>query len=116
MAFGISAATWAMIGAATAASVTVYNADKQAKKANEMQQQAQTQAIEQTKIQATATENQAQVQAAGRVKNNKSADASSIMADAQARMGGGGGGTMLTGPQGIDPAALSLSKNTLLGM
>ena len=27
----------------------------------------------------------------------------------------GASGTMLTGPQGVDPATLSLSKNTLLG-
>lgn len=29
--------------------------------------------------------------------------------------GGGAGGTMLTSPAGVDPAALNLSKNTLLG-
>jgi hypothetical protein len=37
------------------------------------------------------------------------------MADTQMASGSGASGTMLTGPQGIDPQQLALGKNTLLG-
>jgi len=37
------------------------------------------------------------------------------MADAEMGAAGGQSGTMLTGPQGIDPQQLALGKNTLLG-
>lgn len=108
--------SFAITAVVATVATSAYLINKEQKRANELQEQAQQQAVRDAKAQATATENQAQVSAANRVKNNKTADASAIMADAQARMGAGGSGTMLTGPQGIDPSALSLSKSTLLGM
>lgn len=38
-----------------------------------------------------------------------------ILASAQQAGKSGASGTMLTGPQGVDPAALTLGRNTLLG-
>lgn len=47
--------------------------------------------------------------------NQKKPDTAGIL-DAASQSGkAGASGTMLTGPQGIDPAALNLGKNTLLG-
>lgn len=40
---------------------------------------------------------------------------SQIMPGAGGKGGGGIGSTMLTGPTGVDPSALSLGKSTLLG-
>ena len=44
--------------------------------------------------------------------NQKQPDMSAIQ---KAAASGGVAGTMLTGPAGVDPAALSLGKSTLLG-
>lgn len=48
-------------------------------------------------------------------RNAKKADANSIEAAASAAARDGQGSTMLTGPAGVDPKALLLGKNTLLG-
>ena len=47
--------------------------------------------------------------------NRRMPDMSSIMANAAKGAAGGPSGTMLTGPGGVDPNALALGKNTLLG-
>lgn len=47
--------------------------------------------------------------------NQKRPDTSAILSAASQSSKTGASGTMLTGPQGIDPAALNLGKNTLLG-
>lgn len=47
--------------------------------------------------------------------NTKRADTGAALDSATQAGKAGASGTMLTGPQGIDPAALNLSKNTLLG-
>jgi len=47
--------------------------------------------------------------------NQKKPDTSAILSAAQQSGKMGASGTMLTGPQGIDPAKLSLGKSTLLG-
>ena len=47
--------------------------------------------------------------------NQKSPDTMALLDAAQQAGKGGAGGTMLTGAQGIDPNALGLGKNTLLG-
>ena len=47
--------------------------------------------------------------------NQKKPDTSAILSAAQQSGKAGASGTMLTGPTGIDPSALSLGKNTLLG-
>jgi FKBP-type peptidyl-prolyl cis-trans isomerase len=109
MSFGISAATWAMIGAATAVAGT-YVQNENAKKANEIQQQAMNNA-KQSALKQEALSDQAFNKA-----NAKTPDVASIMSGASQSARAGGGGTMLTGPQGIDMAALNLGKNTLLGM
>lgn len=109
MSFGISAATWAMIGAATAVAGT-YVANENAKKANDIQAQAMQDAKK------AALKQEAQADQAFNKANAKSPDVASIMSGASQSARSGGSGTMLTGPQGIDMAALNLGKNTLLGM
>lgn len=47
--------------------------------------------------------------------NQKRPDTNALLAAAQQSGRAGASGTMLTGPQGIDPTALSLGKSTLLG-
>ena len=47
--------------------------------------------------------------------NRKKPDVSSIMQAAGESASGGAAGTMLTGPTGVNPNALSLGKSTLLG-
>lgn len=47
--------------------------------------------------------------------NTKRADTGAALDSATQAGKAGASGTMLTGPQGIDPTALNLSKNTLLG-
>lgn len=47
--------------------------------------------------------------------NAKRPDSTAMLSAAEQAAKAGASGTMLTGPQGVDPASLSLSKNTLLG-
>jgi len=47
--------------------------------------------------------------------NAKRPNSTAMMAATEQAAKAGASGTMLTGPQGVDPSALSLSKNTLLG-
>jgi len=96
-----------MIGAAAVTTGVVLQ-NEQAKKANAIQQQAMQNAKQAADKQASDQEQ------AFNKANAKTPDLSAIMANAQQR--GGPSGTMLTGPSGIDPSALNLSKNTLLGM
>ena len=118
MSFGITAiiggaalAGGATIGTAAAIGLGasyVYNTNQAQKKANELQKQQMD-----ISIKAAEKQQQQQEQAFNKA-NAKTPDLSAIMANAQQR--GGPSGTMLTGPSGIDPSALNLSKNTLLGM
>jgi mannitol-specific phosphotransferase system IIBC component len=78
---------------------------KQASAQEAAQQQAKSAAMKQEKA-ADEASNRA---------NMKTADTSAILSAAQQAGKGGASGTMLTGAQGIDPAALQLGKNTLLG-
>lgn len=80
-------------------------AEQQAQQAEQAQAQAQANATKQEKAAAEAT-NRA---------NTKRADTGAALDSAIQAGKAGASGTMLTGPQGIDPAALNLSKNTLLG-
>lgn len=109
MSFGISAATWAMIGVGVTAA-GAYAANEKAKKANEIQEQAMQNAKQ------AALKQEQQADQAFNKANAKTPDIASIMSGASQSARSGGGGTMLTGPQGIDPSVLNLSKNTLLGM
>jgi len=73
------------------------------------QQSAQAQAVKAEEGQRMTSEmaiNQA---------NRKKPDVSSIMQAAGESASGGTAGTMLTGPTGVNPNALSLGKTTLLG-
>lgn len=47
--------------------------------------------------------------------NAKRPDSTAMISQTEQAAKAGASGTMLTGPQGVDPSALSLSKNTLLG-
>lgn len=100
------AATAVMAAAAVAgAAISYQNGQEQKKAAERASQQAEANARRQEKAADEAT-NRA---------NQKRADPMAAM-DAAIQAGkSGASGTMLTGPQGIDPAALTLGKNTLLG-
>ena len=112
----ITATTVAVIGAAAvgAAGVgySIYQGEvgrKLASEAKSKQESAQAQAV-------TAAERQRLTsQMAINQANRKKPDVSSIMQAAGASASGGASGTMLTGPTGVDPNALSLGKSTLLG-
>lgn len=61
---------------------------------------------------------QAQLKTAEESVNKGSAkrpNSTAMLAATEQAAKAGSSGTMLTGPQGVDPSALSLSKNTLLG-
>ena len=47
--------------------------------------------------------------------NRQQPNVSGIMEAASAASGGGVGGTMLTGPTGVDPNSMALGKSSLLG-
>jgi hypothetical protein len=47
--------------------------------------------------------------------NRKAPNTSAILSAAQQAGKGGASGTLLTGPSGVDPNALTLGKSTLLG-
>jgi FKBP-type peptidyl-prolyl cis-trans isomerase len=104
-AMGASALTALAVGVGTAGLM----ANQQQRKANDLQQQAMNQA------QQAAEKQSAQQDQAFNKANQKTPDVASILSGAQQSAKAGGGGTMLTGPQGIDPSALALQKNTLLG-
>ena len=96
---GIEAIIGAVIAGAGAAS-QADAARRQRNQANDAARAAEKQAKEASK-QAEMETNRA---------NQRTANS----AEAQ-RPNAGLGGTMLTGPQGVDPNALSLGRNTLLG-
>lgn len=108
MSLGISAATWAAIGA-TAAVASTYVAYDSAKKSAEIQNAQLAIAKDSAQKQAKASD-----EAINRA-NQKTPDVQSIMSGASRDAKGGGGGTMLTGPAGVDPSTLALSKTSLLG-
>jgi hypothetical protein len=103
------------IGLGVAAAGTGYSiasgedAKKKQASALSKQESAQAQAVKAAEGQRQTSEmaiNQA---------NRKKPDVSSIMQAASESASGGAAGTMLTGPTGVNPNALSLGKTTLLG-
>lgn len=100
---------------------------RQAAEAMALEQQRAAEAMRAQEAQAAAqlamaerniTQQEVQLKTAEQSANKANAkrpDASAMMAAAEQSAKAGASGTMLTGPQGIDPNALSLSKNTLLG-
>ena len=104
---GIATST-AIMYAAVAAGIgaSVYNGQQQSADAKKARDQAAANA-KKTELQADMANNKA---------NQKSPDTSAIL-DAQNQAGKSGvSGTMLTGPGGVNPAALTLGKSTLLGL
>ncbi len=105
MSGGISATAVLAATAVAATAYTVYSGERAA----DAQKDAQNRAAANAKKQESAAD-----QATSRA-NQKRPDTMAIL-DAAAQSGkGGASGTMLTGPQGVDPSALQLGKNTLLG-
>lgn len=108
MSFGWTAATWLAIGAGVAAAGTVASV-VQGDKARSSQNKANDAA------KAAAQTNAQQADEANNRANGKSPDSAASMAANILAGKAGQSGTMLTGPQGIDPTQLTLGKNTLLG-
>lgn len=112
-ALAIGAGTAAAIGIGAGAMKNQYDQGKKAVAAQErglaMQQEAQATSVKQAEAQASASQ-----QAVNRA-NQASPDTAAIMSEAGQAAKGGGAGTMLTGPMGVDPNQLALGKNTLLG-
>ena len=120
LALGASAAAAAatgaaVVGAAVAAGGLGYTIasgeDAKRKQANALskQESAQAQAVNAAEGQRKKSEmaiNQA---------NRQTPNVQGIMESASASAAGGPSGTMLTGPTGVNPNALSLGKSTLLG-
>ena len=102
---GMDPLTIGLIGAALTTGATVYTSQKQASQQSSAQKQAQANA-DKTASEADQANNKA---------NQKSPDTSALLSAAAQSGKAGASGTMLTGPQGVDPNALSLGKNTLLG-
>ena len=73
------------------------------------QEKAQRQSMAQARQTAQAAD-----EANNRV-NQKRPNANAILASARQAAKGGMGGTLLTGPQGVNPGEMSLGKSTLLG-
>lgn len=98
---GVTAAIAAVAGTA----YSVYSGERAADAQASAQKQAKALALKQEKA-AEEANNRA---------NQKRADTMSILDSAAQAGRSGASSTMLTGPQGIDPAALTLGKNSLLG-
>lgn len=92
---------------ATAAAVGTAYSIYQGQQSASAQRDAQRQAL------AQAERQRSESQQAYNKANQKAPNVASIMDAAAA--GGGGSGTMLTSPTGIDPNELKLGKSTLLG-
>ncbi len=94
--------------AAVMAASTAYQAYS-GNKAEQQQRSAQRQAQRQAEATAQAADE------ANNKVNQKRPDAAGALASAMQAGKSGASGTMLTGPGGVDPGALSLGKSTLLG-
>ncbi len=103
---GATTATYIMAGAAVAGTVISYqNGKKQEAAAEKAMQQAQANADKQAKS-ADEAMNKA---------NQKRPNVQGVLDSATQAGKAGASGTMLTGPQGVDPNTLNLGKSTLLG-
>ena len=98
----------ALVIAATGTGYSIYEGERNAI----IQDRSQRQALVDAKATAQSADE------ANNRANQKRPNANAILAAAQqAARGGMGamGGTLLTGPQGVNPGELSLGKSTLLG-
>lgn len=107
----IAAVASAVVGVAGVA-VSYNQGQSQKKAANQANQIAQQNAAQ---AQAQAQKQEKAADEANNLANMKRADTAAALDSAAQAGKAGASGTMLTGPQGIDPAALQLGKNTLLG-
>ena len=89
--------------------VATYTQYQQGEAAKAAQAQASAQAT------ANAKTNADQADQANNRANAKQPDLGSMLSSNQMAANGGVSGTMLTGPQGVDPKTLLLGKTTLLG-
>lgn len=105
MSLGISAMGWMAIAAAAGTAVSYQNGQDAKKSAEASMNQAKANALK--------AEKQAD-QDANRL-NQKKPDTAGILAAASQAGKGGVAGTMISGPQGVDPGILQLGRNTLLG-
>lgn len=96
------AVTAAAVAAVAGTAYSVYSGERQASEQRKAQRQAEKQAKEQAK----------EAEMAMNRENQKTPDPAALLDSASRPMGGS---TMLTGAGGVDPNALQLSKNTLLG-
>lgn len=103
---GATTATAALVGTMIAS--TAYQA-YQGNRADQQQRSAQRQAQRQAEATAQAADE------ANNKVNQKRPDVAGALASAMQAGKSGASGTMLTGPGGVDPGALSLGKSTLLG-
>jgi len=101
MSFAITAVAIAAVGTA----YSIYSGERAADAQKKAQEQARQNALKQEKSSDEAN---------NRI-NQKSADTTGALAAAQQAGKSGASGTMLTGPTGIDPGALTLGRTTLLG-
>jgi hypothetical protein len=101
MSFIVAAVTTMAIGTA----YSIYSGERAA----DAQKKANAQAVKQASDAAAAAD-----RATNRA-NPKRPDLAAMLTGNAAAAKGGQSGTMLTGPAGVDPNALALSKTTLLG-
>lgn len=104
----VATAAMAVLGAYSA-----HSQSQQASKALDAQKTASDQATTQAKATAEAA-TKANDEATNRA-NPKAADLTAMSSSNALAAKGGASGTMLTGPQGVDPSTLLLGKTTLLG-
>lgn len=105
---GYVTAAVAVIGTA----YSVYNGEETRKAQGEANKKAEQASREQL---SNAEKTQQTQQEQINKSNAKRPDVGAMLSGNEQAAKGGGGGTMLTGPQGVDPSALNLGKNTLLG-
>ena len=101
----------AAVGAAGLGYTIAAGEDAKRKQADALgrQQKAQTQAVN------AAQGQRKQSEMAMNRANQQQPNVAGIMEAASAASSGGGAGTMLTGPTGVDPNSLALGKSSLLG-
>ena len=98
----------AIIGAVAMVANTGYSIYEGERNAD-MQNRSQRQALADSRATAQSADE------ANNRANQKRPNANAILAAAQQAAKGGMGGTLLTGPQGVNPGEMSLGKSTLLG-
>ena len=108
---GAIIATTAVAAAATVGA-SIYSGRKQEKQARAAADQAQRNADQ---AQRNADKQAKAAEEATNRAEQKSANAAARLDEAALAGKAGMSGTMLTGPQGVDPSQLMLAKNTLLG-